>query len=162
MAPPPPPYFYRVQHHTSYTYYNPQKGFEANAHYHMDHSHYINGLKVRAHLNWADRSIQPTPFISIFDNYDDANQRKKFHIKRRDHGIFIAAINAKNLQPNILKLNTVDGDPVDLEIWQTPDREHTFISILALRSALRLEAGICQASEWLAIDGISNELITLL
>ena len=71
--PAPPQFFYRVQHRDSYTYYDPQTGFEARGHYKMDPSHYINGLKVKAHLNWADRSDEPTPFISVFDNYGISN-----------------------------------------------------------------------------------------
>lgn len=65
----PPQFFYRVQHQGSYTYYHPHTGFEARGHYKMDPSHYINGSKVRSHLKWADRPIEPTPFISVFDNY---------------------------------------------------------------------------------------------
>ncbi|KAI4283520.1 MAG: hypothetical protein L6R38_002101 [Xanthoria sp. 2 TBL-2021] len=156
----PPQFFYRVQHQGSYTYYHPHTGFEARGHYKMDPSHYINGSKVRSHLKWADRPIEPTPFISVFDNYEDADHRARFHIQRGDHNVFIAAINAESLRPLLFNLNTADG-PVDLQIWQTPGYD-TFISILDLKSALRLEPWMGQASEWLAVDDIPSELITLL
>ncbi|KAL8754824.1 MAG: hypothetical protein Q9199_004067 [Rusavskia elegans] len=126
----------------------------------MDPSHYINVSKVRGRLKWADRPIEPTPFISVFDNYEDAYNRAHFRIQRGDHNVFIAAMNAESLRPLILKLYTADGR-IDLQIWQTPDRD-TSISILDLRSALRLEPGICHASEWLAVDDIPSELITRL
>ena len=64
-----PRHFYRVQSNKSYTLYDKDDGFEANGHYHMMYCHWLNKGKVECHLNWHDRSKQPTPFISVFDNY---------------------------------------------------------------------------------------------
>jgi hypothetical protein len=60
--------FFRVQHERSFTYYEPSVGFEAKGFYWMDYSHWFNPLKVRKHLDWNDKSSEPSPFISVFDN----------------------------------------------------------------------------------------------
>lgn len=59
---------FRVQYERSFTYYEPNNGFEANAFYWMDPSHWFNPSNVRKHLDWNDRSSESSPFISLFDN----------------------------------------------------------------------------------------------
>ncbi|KAL8840789.1 MAG: hypothetical protein Q9176_003635 [Flavoplaca citrina] len=67
---PPPQFFYRVQHRGSYTTYNPYNGFVSRGHYDVHPAELLNKRTVEAHLDWGDRSNQPSPFISVFDNYD--------------------------------------------------------------------------------------------
>lgn len=65
-----PKAFYRVQHDRSFTLYD-DDGFEARGHYTMDCGHWINRRKLEQHLNWNDRSPEPSPFISVFDNHGE-------------------------------------------------------------------------------------------
>jgi hypothetical protein len=60
----------------SFTTYNAQRGFEANASYSMAYCHWLNKAKIERHLDSHDRSQQPTPFISVFDNYGIAKPPK--------------------------------------------------------------------------------------
>ncbi|KAL8784970.1 MAG: hypothetical protein Q9213_003631 [Squamulea squamosa] len=156
MAPPNP--FYRVAHNRSFTIYHPVYGFESKGHYHMNPSHFITKRKVQGHLTWSDRPNEPTPFISVFDNYNDADKRAREFIEDGHRGVVIAEIDTMELQASILTLDTAEGS-VNLQIWQTPARD-TFISVLALRQALHLEFWMGQASEWLALDTIPNDLIS--
>jgi hypothetical protein len=68
MDPTLPPRFYRVQHNNSFTYYSQENGFLSQASYYIDFNHWLNQAKIAKHLDWMDRSLQPTPFISMFDN----------------------------------------------------------------------------------------------
>ncbi|KAL8877537.1 MAG: hypothetical protein Q9198_004464 [Flavoplaca austrocitrina] len=72
---PPPQFFYRVQHRGSYTTYNPYNGFVSRGHYDVHPAELLNKRTVEAHLDWGDRSNQPSPFISVFDNYGIASLR---------------------------------------------------------------------------------------
>jgi len=63
-----PPKLYRVQHSTSFTHHGYQEGFRAKGTYWMDYSHWFNRGKVTKHLDWKDRSLEPSPFISLFNN----------------------------------------------------------------------------------------------
>ena len=65
--------FYRAQSDKSYTYYEDGYGFEAKGHYLMDLSHWLNKGKLERHLDWHDRSSEPTPFISVFDDRSEYN-----------------------------------------------------------------------------------------
>lgn len=60
---------YRVHSASSFTVYDEQHGFEARGHYLMDPSHWINKGRFESHLRWEDRPLEPTPFISLFDNF---------------------------------------------------------------------------------------------
>jgi len=62
-----PKAFYRVQHRSSYTRYD-KDGFYANARYSMHYHHWINQAKFNNHLNRKDRPLEPTPYISVFEN----------------------------------------------------------------------------------------------
>ncbi len=68
----PPQTLYRVQHSTSFTKYDDVKGFEANGHYATDYSEWINLSKVQNHLDPNDKSCEPSPFISLFENFSKA------------------------------------------------------------------------------------------
>lgn len=68
------PALYRVQHKGSFTYHDGHEGFVARGRYFMDYSHWINPTKVRMHLKWKDRSNEPSPFISLFDNLRKFNE----------------------------------------------------------------------------------------
>ena len=59
--------FYRVQHQDSFTVFE-NNTFESNGHYYIANSHWLNRQRVNRHLYWQDRSIEPSPFISVFDN----------------------------------------------------------------------------------------------
>ena len=174
---PPPQSFYRVQHRGSYTTYNQYNGFESRGHYDADPADLLKKWTVEAHLDWGDRSNQPSPFISVFDNYgiaslrnmptltliyhpDDAYERAYNHVQRGNRGVFIAEIGPTNLYPFLTTVD-IENRLVNLRIWQTPNND-TFVRILDLRSALRLKPWMCQASEWLVIDQIPVALIRLL
>jgi hypothetical protein len=68
-----PKRFYRVQSDRSFTLYDATDGFKAQGHYHMGNSHWINKGKFQRHLDWSDRSDEPTPFISLFDNWRECS-----------------------------------------------------------------------------------------
>ena len=57
----------RVQHAGSFTQLA-QEGLFAQGHYFMDRSHWLNKSKIQKHLDWNDKSLEPTPFISLFDS----------------------------------------------------------------------------------------------
>jgi hypothetical protein len=62
---------YRAQSDISCTGYDEDVGFVAQGHYYMDYNHWLNKDKFERHLNWEDRSLQSSPFISVFDNLGD-------------------------------------------------------------------------------------------
>lgn len=70
-TPPAPQTLYRVQYKNSFTHYSNDQGFLAQGRYHMDYTHWFKPLKVRNHLDWKDRSLEPTPFISLFDDHGE-------------------------------------------------------------------------------------------
>ncbi|KAL8901206.1 MAG: hypothetical protein Q9192_000683 [Flavoplaca navasiana] len=96
---PPPQFFYRVQHRGSYTTYNPYNGFESRGHYDVDPADLLNKWTVEAHLDGEDRSNQLSPFITVFDNYDDAYERACNHGQWGNRGVFIAEISPTKCIP---------------------------------------------------------------
>ena len=63
-----PAALYRVQHDKSYTHYDSVNGFSSKGHYLMANSFWLNKQNLESHLRWEARPIEPTPFISAFDN----------------------------------------------------------------------------------------------
>jgi hypothetical protein len=63
-----PPTLYRVQHNRSFTYYADEHGFQAREGRSEDMCYYFDPQRIYKHLDWNDRSMEPTPFISLFDN----------------------------------------------------------------------------------------------
>ena len=59
--------FYRAQSDRSFTEYTANQ-FQSRGSYFVHNSHWLNKGKIERHLAWNDRSVQPTPFISVFDN----------------------------------------------------------------------------------------------
>lgn len=81
---PVPLTLFRVQHGSSFTYHDENEGFVAKGHYWMDYSHWVNPTKVRKHLDWWDKSSEPSPFISLFSNLRKANSTRliRTHIEK--------------------------------------------------------------------------------
>ncbi|QUC23925.1 uncharacterized protein UV8b_08166 [Ustilaginoidea virens] len=98
--------FYRVQSDESFTHWD-SDGFTAMGRYWMDYCHWINRGKIECHLNWKDRSIEPTPFISIFDNLRDAEQRAEL-MRAGNNGVFIAEVVLPDPQQSTLEIDFSD------------------------------------------------------
>lgn len=83
-----PPNLYREQHEKSFTSYEPGHGFFARGHYLMDWCHWINKGKIEKHLNWNNRSDEPTPFISTFNNYGKPDPKFRLKLELRQLSLF--------------------------------------------------------------------------
>ncbi|KAL4947204.1 hypothetical protein BDW69DRAFT_204617 [Aspergillus filifer] len=151
------PFFYRIQHDRSYTIFDPQYGFESNGHYSMPYSFWLNKGKIESHLDWEACPMQPTPFISVFDDIAKADERLKHHQRRGDTGIIVAAIDTSSLRPTIINIYFADTT-VRLPAWKNNEGT-TFVSTQAFREHLRVQTSISQASEWLALDCIPLNII---
>ncbi|KAI1496141.1 hypothetical protein F5X99DRAFT_414386 [Biscogniauxia marginata] len=157
-----PKYFYRVQWCHSFTFYDNPDGFAARGHYWMDYSHWLNKNKIEHHLNWKDRSEQPTPFISIFDNRRDAEERARHLANRGQRDVFIAEIHVPRLQSSTLEI--VFGEKtVRLPALLHVDDDSgvtTFISTFAVQQHLGVDVRVSQRSEWFALDYIPGRIVT--
>ena len=60
--------FYRVQWETSWTRYSDDEGFWPEAAYRRSLSQSIDLDVILGHLNWGDRRVVSTPFVSVFDD----------------------------------------------------------------------------------------------
>ncbi|CRG90827.1 hypothetical protein PISL3812_07873 [Talaromyces islandicus] len=132
-------------------------GFQAHGHYLMDLSHWLNKGKIERHLNWSDRSTEPTPFISVFDNYGDAIGRAKFLANKGYRDVFIACIDSHSLRPTTISIAFADERVVELLAWESDDGT-TFISMQAIGQCFGI-FGV-QQSEWLVLDLIPPAMIT--
>ncbi|MCJ1474802.1 hypothetical protein MMC13_003462 [Lambiella insularis] len=159
--PPTPPTLYRVQHQTSFTRYEPSIGFEANVVYWMAYSHWFNGKKVREHLDWNSRPLEPSPFISLFDNLADAKKRASFHRSRGDRDVFVAQIDTSRCIQHRLSIQFLDG-PIEMNGWIHPETKTMLFPMREVGGKLRLEPGTVQRSEWLALGCIPQEMVTRL
>ncbi|OJZ79618.1 hypothetical protein ASPFODRAFT_54946 [Aspergillus luchuensis CBS 106.47] len=153
-----PPFFYRVQHDRSYTIFDPQTGFESNGHYSMPYSFWLNKGKVESHSDWQARPIQPTPFISVFDDRAKADERLKHHRCQSDTGIILATIDTSSLSPTIIDIYFANNTTVRLSAWENNEGT-TFVSTQAFREHLRVQTSISQASEWFALDCMPLNMI---
>ncbi|KAK4234440.1 hypothetical protein C8A03DRAFT_18663 [Achaetomium macrosporum] len=163
----PPPAFYRVQHDRSFTRYDDDE-FEARGHYSMDWGHWINRRKLERHLNWEDRSPEPSPFISANYLYiltshlpttDDAQDRARSLRRRGCTGVFIARIDARSLELGYLPIQFRNMPTVDLPAWRDRDTGVIFLSTPDVQWHLGIQRPISQISEWFALDEIPREMI---
>ncbi|KAL4994475.1 hypothetical protein BDV10DRAFT_203803 [Aspergillus recurvatus] len=127
-----PPSFYRIQHDRSCPIFNPQDGFESHGHYLMPYSFWLNSGRIRSHLVWGDSPVEPTPFISVFD--DIAKARKR-----------ILDIEFAHIT-------------IQLPAWAN-NQGTTFISTLVVRDHLRIQNCIFQDSEWFPLDYIPINMV---
>jgi hypothetical protein len=151
--------FYRGQHQDSYTIFD-DNYFESNGHYHMAYSHWLNCQRVNKHLNWKDRSPEPSTFILVFDNEGtcsrplskeagvlisllaDALKRVQCRLNRRHQGVLIARISSQLLMLMHLEIEFRE-EIVYLPVWT--DREGTvFVSMLDLLCYLRTNPAISE------------------
>ncbi|CZR54536.1 uncharacterized protein PAC_04420 [Phialocephala subalpina] len=172
-----PSAFYRVQHHRSYTVFQRESdhasaGFTSNGHYLMNGSLWINKEKIESHLVWKSRPLEPSPYISVFDNLDDARKRAQLHSEQGKRRVFIARIETSSLRYKPLDLQfqiertTTDGKIVKVEhrtvhlpAWVATDGT-TFIPVKAAWQNLWVDRMKGQKSEWLALDHIPMSMIT--
>ncbi|PMD66302.1 uncharacterized protein K444DRAFT_607727 [Hyaloscypha bicolor E] len=153
------PKLYRVQHSTSFTHHANHEGFRAKGTYWMDYSHWFNPRKVTKHLDWKDRSLEPSPFISFFDNLKDTQMRASFHRKAGCEGVFVAEIDISNFTPYCLRIEFLEG-PIELNgLLHTPTTTMLF-PLVELRSKFHLDFRIIQSSEWIALSYIPPEIVT--
>ncbi|KAH7563664.1 hypothetical protein BM1_00711 [Bipolaris maydis] len=120
---PVPLTLFRVQHGSSFTYHDENEGFVAKGHYWMDYSHWVNPTKVRKHLDWWDKSSEPSPFISLFSNLPDARERASFHQGKGHRDIVIAQVNLTETVPYRLRIQFPEG-PIEL-----PEQEFSYKTI---------------------------------
>jgi len=124
----------------------------------MKYDHWVNAKKIHQHLEWENRSLEPSPFISVFDNEDDALTRVQVHRRIGRRAIFVAQINSQSLRPTVLNIG-FRGRTTRLPAW----RGHggtIFLSTIDVRQYLGVQREISQASEWFALDYIPVEMIT--
>ncbi|KAF1966101.1 hypothetical protein BU23DRAFT_560558 [Bimuria novae-zelandiae CBS 107.79] len=159
-SPAPPSVFYRAQHRRSFTHYDSQYGFEAQGRYLMDYSHWINKQKIESHLNRNARPLEPTPFISVFDNRASANSRAQIFRNRGYRDVFIAEIRPGGLECTSLPLRFFEG-VVDLPAWIAPEGT-IFLSSADLRRYLHVDVAISDRHEWLAIEWIPASMIRVI
>jgi hypothetical protein len=159
MSEQPPPNFYRVQHNGPFTHYD-DEGFSAQASYIMDWCQWVNKEKFESHLGWNANPVEPTPYISLFDNLADAQKHADFHVKQGRHGVFIAKVVPSALTLSSWLIRFSNGN-INLPVWKAADH-HTFISTSAIGRYLRVSLEISQASEWFAVDVIPANMITVI
>ncbi|KAE9988527.1 hypothetical protein EG327_003323 [Venturia inaequalis] len=159
---PPADGFWRVQDDQSFTHYDEQDGFVANGRYHSYWmSDWFNAKTVNNHLDWAARPKEKTPFISVFDNFDEAAQRATVHRNHRGRGnnVFLAKIDTANLEERIWNIR-FSNEVVRLPVWESD--EVVFISTNAIKTHIGgVAPGIGQRSEWFALHHIPASLITI-
>jgi len=153
------PRLYRVQHERSFTHYEPSIGFVAKGFYWMDYSHWFNPRKVRKHLDRDDRSLEPSPFISLFDNLADAERRASFHRKRGDSNVFVAQIDMSEFERYCLSIQFLEGS-IEIHGWIHPRERTKLFSMQEIGRKFHIEFSIIQRSEWLALESIPPEMIT--
>lgn len=146
-----PTMFYRVQHQDSFAIFE-NNIFESNGHYCIAYSHWLNRQKVNRHLDWQDRSVEPSPFISVFDNKANALKRVQHHLQRCHQRVLMAQISSQLLTPTHLEINFKEKT-VHLPVW-TDERDTVFISTSDLRRYLQIDFATSDSSEWLALDYI--------
>ncbi|SPO03491.1 uncharacterized protein DNG_06174 [Cephalotrichum gorgonifer] len=155
-----PPAFYRVQHAGSHTLHD-AAGFESRGHYHMHYKHYITSEKIHRHLDPLDRSSDSSPFISMFDNEDEAWRHASEQQRRSYRGIFIARIDTDGLRPSVLDIDLHDG-LVRLPVWKNgPEacQKTVFVSTADARKYLKVDPALSRESEWFATDRIPRAMI---
>ncbi|OGM48684.1 hypothetical protein ABOM_001966 [Aspergillus bombycis] len=130
---------------------------EARGHYHMSLSHWLNRAKIEEHLDWHRCLIQPSPFISVFNNEHDANRRAQYHVDRGCSGVFVAEIDTSFLEPVTLQINFAH-ETVQLPVWKNYENT-TFISTQAVRRHLGVSHSVSQLSEWFALEYIPASMI---
>jgi hypothetical protein len=173
---------YRVQHERSFTDHDEDHGFVAQGHCFLHYRHRIDPARVRKHLNWFDQSKEHTPFISLFDferkaDYSptqhllcqywlriastaDAQRRFEHHGRRGDTDIFMARVDTADFVPYSLSLALPKG-LIEICGFEHPE---TNTLIFPARKIGR-QFGINDSwvrSEWLAVNSIPPELITIL
>ncbi|KKA22510.1 hypothetical protein T310_3453 [Rasamsonia emersonii CBS 393.64] len=156
-VPPLPRYFYRVQTPDSFTYYDTESGFESRGHYLMPLSHWINRGRFERHLDWNDRSSEPTPFISVFDNEKDAQKRVDFYISHGRPWVLLARIDTSSLHADALEIEFADR-LVQLPVWRN-DGGVIFVSMEAVWRHFGVNPRVGQRSEWFALDSIPAIMI---
>jgi hypothetical protein len=94
---------------------------------------------------------------SLLNLVAEAMKRLEHHRRRGDTGIFIAEIDTSSLYLTVLDIKFADIT-IRLPAWA--DNQGTiFISMRAVREYLRVQNGIIQGSEWLALDYIPINMI---
>ncbi|TAQ88754.1 hypothetical protein B7494_g2918 [Chlorociboria aeruginascens] len=154
-----PPMFYRVQHQDSFTIFE-NNVFESNGHYYMAYSHWLNRQKVNRHLDWKDRSVEPSPFVSVFDNEANALERAQHHLNRHHQRVLMAQISSQSLTPTSLEIEFKEKT-VHLPVW-TDKTDTVFVSTLDLRQYLQIDLATSDSSEWLAVDYIPGWRTTVI
>lgn len=110
-------------------------------------------------MNWKARPLEATPYISLFDNFDDAFKRAQFHVKKGCQGVFIAEIKPKSLVKTEWGIGFANED-VMLPVWESEERD-AFIATSAIREHLRVDFRISQVSEWFAVNYIPSDMIRI-
>ncbi|KAF9873122.1 hypothetical protein CkaCkLH20_09285 [Colletotrichum karsti] len=158
--------FYRVQSRYSFTAYSPYQGFDAKARDYMRYEHWINAGKFMKHLDWNDRSSEPSPFISVFDNKGnakletDAIKRARLLLRGNHPNVCVAEIRPGEMELSTVTLEFLDKT-VELPVWKAGEGDDAtmFISTLNIRRHLRVPVAESQLSEWMKV---SHALISVL
>jgi hypothetical protein len=64
----PPTFLYRMQHEGSYSPYDSIDGIECQGHYLMANIFRLNKQRLQSDLRKETCPLEPTPFISVFDD----------------------------------------------------------------------------------------------
>lgn len=157
---PVPPALYRVQHEGSFTFHDHREGFIANGKYMMNYSHWINQTKVMEHLDEKSRPMEPSPFISLFDNIGDARRKAIYHLRQGRRNVIIAQINTAGVLKSDRLCIQFSNISIEIPSWRHPATDTLFLPMSELGPSFRINLKSIQRSEWLAISSIPAELIT--
>ncbi|KAF6787905.1 hypothetical protein CMUS01_16425 [Colletotrichum musicola] len=85
--------FYRAQSDQSFTIFKGGEGFDTHHYCRGPFALWIGRRVFAMHLSCHRPPIhKPTPFISVFDNADDAEARARYLVRTGHTGVFVAKI----------------------------------------------------------------------
>ncbi|KAF1994044.1 hypothetical protein P154DRAFT_539914 [Amniculicola lignicola CBS 123094] len=146
--------FYRVQHRDSATIYypppdDPDHFFEARTAFQWEH---LSRSRIERHLVGTDRGMPYSPFISVFDNLEDALRRGEILEARGNQGTSIHMISAANLSRRFTR---AEMPAINVPVWVDPvngdDAEHDlWLSMKELGPEMGIDSRLVLKGEWLA------------
>ncbi|TDZ39489.1 hypothetical protein CTRI78_v010585 [Colletotrichum trifolii] len=152
--------FYRVQSDQSFTHYDEEVGFAPQGNYYMNYEHWVTKDRIEAQLNWKARPLEPSPFISVFDNLDA--KRRAAMLKDVQHtGVFVAEIRVSSPETESLDVGYANDKtlPVLTTMDETGVCTSAFFSTHDARRHLAVDHRVSQLSEWFTLGSIPHNMI---
>ncbi|KAK4445576.1 hypothetical protein QBC34DRAFT_384150 [Podospora aff. communis PSN243] len=112
---------------------------------------WVNKDCIEQHLQWnaRPRPQEYSPYISVFDNLNDAHERAMFLVKEGHRGVFVAVIKLRKPYNVDMELGRNFAVPFQL---QDDDQQEISCAMLSTENArryLNVDRRISQLSEWL-------------